>query len=304
LSNRRRKNTYSSYLAIKTLLSAQHLQTNRHDELLFITIHQSHELWFKLAIHELDHAIELLMRDHAGERDCVLAYKVLCRVNEIQRLITASWSVLTSLTPDEFLVFRETVGKDGASGFQSVQYRILEYKLGSKYSSINIDSGNGKRTVNVSTLADNSTDKSRLSAAMKLPSIYDAVLKYISTNFAMFNVQRTSADYSRPYQKKKPVLEAWFHVYQDREHAAELYQLAEKLIDIEDALRRWRFIHLATVSRIIGRNSGTGGSTGLRYLQGVATKSFDEPLYPELWDVRNRMFNGGTFDPTAAGYSV
>src|ERR1700752_4488066 len=137
-------NTYASYLALERLLSAQTLQTQSDDELLFIIIHQQHELWFKLAIHELDCAINSLIRKESHEADCIIAFKRLSRVSAIQHIMIASWDVLATLTPDEFFWFRETVGRDGASGFQSVQYRILEYKLGLKYQFLNFELPGGR----------------------------------------------------------------------------------------------------------------------------------------------------------------
>jgi tryptophan 2,3-dioxygenase len=144
------KNTYSSYLQLQRLLSAQTQRTQSDDELLFIIIHQQHELWFKLAIHELDCAIGSLMGEEAQEADCIIAFKRLSRVSAIQHILIASWDVMATLTPDEFFVFRETVGRDGASGFQSVQYRILEYKLGLKYRFLDFElPGGGTRTFDV-----------------------------------------------------------------------------------------------------------------------------------------------------------
>src|SRR6266566_3784530 len=137
-------NTYASYLGLQRLLSAQTLQTSSDDELLFIIIHQQHELWFKLAIHELDCAIQSLMKEDAYEGDCIIAFKRLSRVSAIQHILISSWDVLATLTPDEFFLFRETVGKDGASGFQSVQYRVLEFKLGLKYRSVEFELPSGQ----------------------------------------------------------------------------------------------------------------------------------------------------------------
>src|SRR5215475_15210749 len=133
------KNTYARYLQLPKLLSAQTQRTRSDDELLFIIIHQQHELWFKLAIHELDCAINSLMKHKAQDADCIIAFKRLSRVSAIQHILISSWDVLATLTPDEFFLFRETVGKDGASGFQSVQYRILEFKLGLKYRSVEFE---------------------------------------------------------------------------------------------------------------------------------------------------------------------
>src|SRR5215510_9607164 len=154
------KNTYASYLGLPQLLSSQTLRTSSDDELLFIIIHQQHELWFKLAIHELDCAINSLMREEAHEADCIIAFKRLSRVSAIQHILISTWDVLATLTPDEFFMFRETVGKDGASGFQSVQYRMLEFKLGLKYQSIEFELPTGK-TKSISVFESAQTQEER-----------------------------------------------------------------------------------------------------------------------------------------------
>ena len=159
------RNTYASYLGLERLLSAQTLQTSSDDELLFIIIHQQHELWFKLAIHELDCATQSLMKKDAHEGDCIIAFKRLSRVSAIQHILISTWDVLATLTPDEFILFRETVGRDGASGFQSVQYRILEYKLGLKYDSIVFELPAGK-TKTVDVFANAQTSKKEMRCAL------------------------------------------------------------------------------------------------------------------------------------------
>jgi tryptophan 2,3-dioxygenase len=282
-----KKNTYAGYLQLKKLLSAQVARTRSDDELLFIIMHQSHELWFKLAIHELACATTALTQGHSGS-DCLMAFKRLSRVSEIQRLLIRSWDVLTTLTPDEFFLFRETVGRDGASGFQSVQYRILEFRLGLKYPAITLATAEGGRTLSVFDNAETPADRSALAAALRAPSIYDATLDFMArTRFAGITRRR---DYSSRHARSEAAFAAWRQVYEDRERAPELYQLGEKLVDLEDAFRRWRFAHLATVSRVIGITPGTGGSLGLQYLQAAANQLIATPLYPELWEVRNAMF--------------
>jgi tryptophan 2,3-dioxygenase len=281
--------------------------TDSDDELLFIVIHQAHELWFKLAIHELGCAIEALHRERPSNGDCIIAFKRLSRVSEIQRVLIASWGVLTTLTPDEFHVFRLTVGQNGASGFQSIQYRVLEFRLGLKYRAVQFEhpTYGGYRTVafDVSANAHTDQDKHALEEALNRPSIYDAVIYYMSKHLPMFGIPvPLAAQYGEPYRKKLPVFNAWRYVYQNRENEPELYQLGEKLVDLEDAFRRWRFAHVATVSRVIGNSTGTGGSTGLRYLRQAANKLLDDPIYPELWDVRNAMFSPTEFDLKNAGY--
>jgi tryptophan 2,3-dioxygenase len=299
------RNTYASYLGLRQLLSAQTLQTRSDDELLFIIIHQQHELWFKLAIHELDCAINSLMREEAQEADCIIAFKRLSRVSAIQHILISSWDVLATLTPDEFILFRETVGRDGASGFQSIQYRVLEYRLGLKYRYVDFELPNGEtRRFDVFDNAQTEEEKAALAAALAAPGIYDAVITYMARSLPGFAIaDPRSRDFSVKHQKNAAVFRAWSHVYRNRMSAPELYQLGEKLIDLEDAFRKWRFAHLATVSRVIGSNAGTGGSSGLRYLKQAANQLFEQPMYPELWDVRSEMFSRPQqFDLAAAGY--
>ncbi|MBV9687687.1 MAG: tryptophan 2,3-dioxygenase [Alphaproteobacteria bacterium] len=299
------KNTYAGYLGLQQLLSAQQLQTGSDDELLFIIIHQQHELWFKLAIHELGCAIDSLMKKGAHEADCIIAFKRLSRVSAIQHILISSWDVMATLTPDEFFLFRETVGRDGASGFQSVQYRILEYKLGLKYRFLAFQLPDGKtQTVDVFDNAQDDDEKERLRDALAAPDIYDAVISYMARALPMFGIAGPrSGDYSAKYRKNTAVFKAWSYVYRNRTSAPELYQLGEKLIDLEDAFRKWRFAHLATVSRVIGGNPGTGGSSGIKYLRAAASQLFEDPIYPELWDVRSEMFSRPLqFDLAAAGY--
>jgi tryptophan 2,3-dioxygenase len=298
-------NTYASYLGLERLLSAQTLQTSSDDELLFIIIHQQHELWFKLAIHELDCATRSLMKEEAHEGDCIIAFKRLSRVSAIQHILISTWDVLATLTPDEFFLFRETVGKDGASGFQSVQYRVLEFKLGLKYRSIDFELPTGKtKTISVFENAQTTEEREALRTALEAPGIYDAVIAFMAKALPIFGIEDSQpGDYSRRHQKSAAVFKAWGHVYRNRMSAPELYQLGEKLIDLEDAFRKWRFAHLATVSRVIGGNAGTGGSSGLNYLRQAANQLFEHPMYPELWDVRSEMFSRPTeFDLAAAGY--
>jgi tryptophan 2,3-dioxygenase len=299
------KNSYSGYLQLQKLLSAQTQRTRSDDELLFIIIHQQHELWFKLAIHELDCAISSLMKIEASEGDCIIAFKRLSRVSAIQHILISSWDVLATLTPDEFFLFRETVGRDGASGFQSIQYRVLEFKLGLKYRSVEFELPGGRtRTIDIFENAQTDEEKKVLQAALEAPGIYDAVVSFMARHLSEFAIEDPrSGDCSRRHRKNTGVFKAWRYVYKNRLAAPELYQLGEKLIDLEDAFRKWRFAHVATVSRVIGSNVGTGGSSGLKYLMRAAAQLFEDPMYPELWDVRNEMFSRPTeFDLAAAGY--
>src|SRR6266581_3096144 len=173
------KNSYAKYLQLQKLLSSQVTRTQSEDELLFIVMHQSHELWFKLAIHELACATRALMEGVSG-KDCLMAFKRLSRVSEIQHLLIRSWDVLTTLTPDEFFLFRETVGRDGASGFQSVQYRVFEFRLGLKYRAITMQAPGGDRTIAVLDQAETPQDRAAIEAALAAPSIYDAAVEHMA----------------------------------------------------------------------------------------------------------------------------
>jgi tryptophan 2,3-dioxygenase len=245
------------------------------------------------------------MKEEAQDADCIIAFKRLSRVSAIQHILISSWDVMATLTPDEFFLFRETVGRDGASGFQSVQYRILEYKLGLKYRFLNFELPGGRtQTIDVFENAQSEEEKERLRSALSAPAIYDAVISYMAKALPTFGIEDPrSRDYSHQHRKSVAVFKTWSYVYRNRASAPELYQLGEKLVDLEDAFRKWRFAHLATVSRVIGVNTGTGGSSGLRYLRAAANQLFEHPMYPELWDVRSEMFSRPQeFDLTAAGY--
>jgi tryptophan 2,3-dioxygenase len=170
-----------------------------------------------------------------------------------------------------------------------VQYRVLEYRLGLKYRALTMQTPRGPVSISVLEAADTPADRATLEAALAAPSIYDATIDFMArTTFGGIEPWR---DYSTQYRRSDAVLAAWRQVYEDRHEAPELYQLGEKLVDLEDAFRRWRFAHLATVSRVIGINPGTGGSSGLQYLQAAANQLIETPLYPELWEVRNAMFS-------------
>jgi tryptophan 2,3-dioxygenase len=181
----------------------------------------------------------------------------------------------------------------------------LEYKLGLKYRFLNFELPGGRpQTIDVFENAQSEEEKERLRSALAAPAIYDAVISYMARALATFGIEYPrSGDYSHQHRKNAAVFRAWSYVYRNRASAPELYQLGEKLVDLEDAFRKWRFAHLATVSRVIGANTGTGGSTGLRYLRAAANQLFEQPMYPELWDVRSEMFSRPQeFDLTAAGY--
>lgn len=236
--------TYADYLQLPTLLSAQQPLSDRHDELLFIVIHQTKELWLKQMLHEVELAIRLI-----DAREFAPAYKALSRVSRIQSVMTLSWDVLATLTPVDYSEFRAELGT--SSGFQSAQFRELEYRLGIKDPRF-LDYQEG-----------GSEGQARLRKALDAPSLWDA------------------AEGARAALGA----ESWLAVYRDATRWFELYQLAEKLVDIDDALSGWRHKHLLTVERIIGNKPGTGGSAGARYL----ASTLEKRAFPELWALRTEL---------------
>jgi tryptophan 2,3-dioxygenase len=283
----RRRHTYGSYLALDKLLSCQNAQTNADSELLFIVIHQANELWFKVLIHEFENAIAALYKG-----DELSAYKVLARASQILLLLTRTWDVLSTLTPNEFRVFRDSVGRDNASGFQSHQYRMVEFLLGLKSPVRYFETEDGEKKVDVIAMHGESDIHERMLRQRRKPSVYDATLHLLSAKFPKSGLKRKSRqeDFSAGHQYSQPACRCWHAVYSTPQKYMSLFQLAEKLIDIEDAFRQWRFRHLVTVARVIGQNTGTGGSTGLRYLQKVAIDGMENPLFPEIWEVRNLIY--------------
>jgi len=284
------QNTYSSYLHLDKLLSAQDCATEADSELLFLTIHQAKELWFKLMIHELEGARRALYAD-----DELRAYKILSRVHQIQLVQIRTWDVLSTLSPTEFQVFRESVGRDGASGFQSVQNREIEFLLGEKRRIRSFDTGEEVRQVDVIAMHRDPAVQEALIRRCAEPSIYDAAVHLLSRRFPDAGIAprpERGADYSEALAHDPAVFATWKRIYDDQGEQMSLFQLGERLIDLEDAFRRWRFRHLTTVARVIGRSTGTGGSAGLRYLQQTAIDGMEDFLFPELWQVRNAIFEG------------
>jgi tryptophan 2,3-dioxygenase len=261
--------TYASYLDLERLLSAQHPQTDRHDELLFILIHQTKELWLKEIIHEVRLAKRLV---RAG--DIEPAYKALARVSRIQSLMTLSWDVLSTLTPADYTSFRDGLGT--SSGFQSWQFRTLEYLLGLKDASF------------LAFQAEGSAPLAELKEALEAPSLYDDAISRLAADGLHVPDEVLSRDVAQPYEPSAAVEDAWLAVYRDTARHWELYQLAEKLVDLDDALLTWRHKHVLTVERIIGGKRGTGGTEGAAnggYLQ----RSLQRRCFPELWSLRTRL---------------
>jgi tryptophan 2,3-dioxygenase len=258
--------TYGEYLKLDQILSSQNRLSDHHDEMLFIVIHQVSELWMKLILHEMTAAIGSI-----EQGDMQASFKQLARVSKIQSQIIQSWDVLSTLTPSEYMEFRDSLGQ--ASGFQSFQYRLIEFALGYK-------------TPHVLKIYEKDAELHReLQTAFKAPGLYDVAIQALAKAGFPINPEVINRDYSIPYEADPTVKAAWLEVYQDVEQYWDLYQLAEKLVDIEDWLQQWRFRHMKTVERIIGFKMGTGGSSGVQYLK----KVLDQRFFPELWDIRTEL---------------
>jgi tryptophan 2,3-dioxygenase len=258
--------TYAKYLHLPEILSAQHRLSDEHDEMLFIVIHQASELWLKLAGHEVEAAIR-----NVRENDFRHAFKVIARVKLILMQLTQSWSILSTMTPVDYLRFRDTLGP--ASGFQSHCYRKLEFLLGNK----------NEKLVDVHRHDPAVFDE--LTRVLSEPSLYDVVLKDLSDAGFDIDASKLDRDFSLPYEPNDSVQAAWHAIYSDPEKYFELYELAEKLIDIEDAFQNWRFKHMYTVQRIIGARPGTGGSSGVPFLK----KAIETSFFPELFAIRSEL---------------
>ncbi|NML06959.1 tryptophan 2,3-dioxygenase [Sphingomonas sp. G-3-2-10] len=249
--------TYGRYLALDQLLAAQHPISDRHDELLFIIIHQTKELWLKQAISEIRLAMGLVREDKPVE-----AYKGLARVSRIQAVMTLSWDVLATMTPSDYTNFREVLGP--SSGFQSDQFRAVETLLG-------IRGGGVPGPLTTEYLA--------------IPSLWDEANAALSRAGFDVPAEALTRDWSAPYIPDPAVEDAWAQVYREPNKYWELYQLAEKLVDIDDALATWRHKHVLTVSRVIGMKPGTGGTPGVPYLESTLVKR----AFPELWTLRTQL---------------
>jgi len=258
--------SYGDYLQLSQVLTAQKPLSDQHDEMLFIIIHQSSELWLKLAGHELSAAIENLQNGDFGH-----AFKVISRVKQIFNQLTQSWNILSTLTPVDYLKFRDALGH--SSGFQSYGYRKLEFLLGNKNNEL------------LKVHESDPVIHSELSAILNAPSLYDVTLSIIAKQGLNIDQGHLQRDKSLPYEKNESVLNAWLEVYKDADKYFELYELAEKLVDIEDSFQQWRFKHMYTVQRIIGNKAGTGGSSGVAFLK----KALDISFFPELFELRTKL---------------
>src|SRR5437763_16044107 len=247
--------TYADYLKLDALLSAQQPRSDHHDEMLFIIVHQTKELWMKEMLHELRLAATLIEGGRFAE-----AYKAMARISRIQAVMTLSWDVLSTLTPVDYLKFRHVLGT--ASGFQSTQFREIEFRLGLKDAKF------------VGHYQEGSLERVALQPALSEPSLSEAALGALER--AGFDLEDRSVD---------AISAAWLEVYRAPERGCELYELAEKLLDIDDAMVAWRQKHVLTVERIIGNKRGTGGSAGASYLRSTLEKR----LFPELWSLRTDL---------------
>ena len=258
--------SYSDYLRLDQILAAQKPLTDAHDEMLFVIQHQTSELWMRLAIHELTAARQAIKKDNIAP-----AMKMLARVSRIFEQLNNAWDVLRTMTPSEYTQFRTKLGQ--SSGFQSWQYRLIEYMLGNR---------------NHAMLRPHAHDQgvtALLETELQTPSFYDEVLRFAARKGCAIPQDTLARDTSQKMAFNEDVMNAWRVVYENPERHWQLYELAEKLVDFEDYFRRWRFNHVTTVERIIGFKRGTGGSDGVSYLK----KMLEVELFPELWRVRTAL---------------
>jgi tryptophan 2,3-dioxygenase len=258
--------SYAEYLDLDKILNAQQPLSTAHDEILFIIQHQTSELWMKLAIHELTATCQLIEKDELQP-----AFKTLSRVSRILEQLNSAWDVLRTMTPSEYTQFRESLGI--SSGFQSYQYRLIEFLAGNK---------------NAAMMRSHLNDKpvmERLEAARQAPSIYDLTIRLLHRRGLAIDRDVIERDVSIAHAANDSVRSAWLSIYRDPQRYWELYELAEKLVDFEDYFRRWRFNHVTTVERVIGFKRGTGGTSGVSYLRSM----LDVVLFPELWQVRTEL---------------
>jgi tryptophan 2,3-dioxygenase len=260
--------TYAGYLDLERLLDAQRPLSvpEHHDELLFIVQHQTSELWMKLIIHELDAVLRFLAAGELGP-----AQKGLARVKQIQRQLFEQWGVLATLTPSEYVKFRGVLGD--ASGFQSLQYRIIEFQLGNK----------NRQMLSVFRHAPDEQD--RLRAVLEAPSLYDEFLRHLARRGYPVPASAVERDWSEPHRRREDLLPVFKAIYETPEADWESYELCEELVDVEESFQLWRFRHMKTVERIIGYKRGTGGSSGVGFLR----RALDLTFFPELLDVRTEI---------------
>jgi tryptophan 2,3-dioxygenase len=258
--------SYGDYLQLDSILEAQKPLSPAHDEMLFIVQHQTSELWMKLMLHELTAAVGNVANDELPS-----AFKKLARVSKIMEQLVHAWDVLGTMTPPEYSAIRPYLSN--SSGFQSFQYRCIEFSLGNK---------------NAAMLKPHAHNPARLGmvqAAYEAPSLYDEALRLLARRGLAVPASHTERDWTQAYEANEAVERAWLEVYRNPEKYWDLYQLGEELTDLEDAFRLWRFRHVTTVERVIGFKRGTGGTGGVSYLR----KMLDVVLFPEIWTLRTAL---------------
>ena len=258
--------SYGDYLQLDAILTAQKPLSPAHDEMLFIVQHQTSELWMKLMLHELRAAIGHIARD-----ELQMAFKMLARVSKIMEQLVHAWDVLATMTPPEYSAMRPYLGQ--SSGFQSYQYRSIEFSLGNKNRAM------------LKPHEHRADLLAQVQAAYEAPSLYDEALRLLARRGIAVPASHTQRDWTLPYAESDGVEQAWLTVYRAPEKHWDLYQLGEELTDLEDAFRLWRFRHVTTVERVIGFKRGTGGTGGVSYLR----KMLDVVLFPEIWKLRTDL---------------
>ena len=258
--------SYGDYLALDQLLASQRPRSPEHNELLFIIQHQTTELWMKLMLHEL-----LAAREQIRSGDLSPAFKMLARVSRIMNNLIQAWDILSTLTPTEYSAFRDSLGK--SSGFQSHQYRALEFMFGNKNPAL------------LKPFEHRPEIHTMLSGLLNSPSLYDEAIRLLARRGFVLDRLATDRDFSQAYTENPTTLAAWQEVYANPKQHWDLYELAEKLVDLEDYFRQWRHRHVTTVQRVIGFKRGTGGTAGVGYLRAM----LEVRLFPELWDLRTKL---------------
>jgi tryptophan 2,3-dioxygenase len=258
--------TYSEYLHLDAVLTAQHPLSPDHNEMLFIVQHQASELWMKLMLHELHAAIAAVRAD-----ELPTAFKMLARVSRVMEQLISAWDVMSTMTPPEYSAIRPYLSS--SSGFQSHQYRCIEFALGNKNAGM------------LKSHAAHAEHLALVERSLHAPSLYDECLRLMAKRGLAVPGSHTQRDWSTPYVANEGVKHAWLTVYRDAKTHWDLYQMGEDLVDLEDAFRLWRFRHVTTVERVIGFKRGTGGTGGVSYLR----KMLDVVLFPELWTLRTEL---------------
>ncbi|MCJ0764217.1 tryptophan 2,3-dioxygenase [Variovorax terrae] len=261
-----RSMSYGDYLHLDAILNAQQPLSPDHNEMLFIIQHQTSELWMKLMLHELHAAVRCVAQDELGS-----AFKMLARVSRIMEQLVHAWDVLATMTPPEYSAIRPYLAN--SSGFQSAQYRCIEFALGNKNAAM------------LKPHAHRSDLLAQVQAAYEAPSLYDEALRLLARRGLPVPASHTQRDWTRPYESSDAVEQAWLVAYRNPQQYWDLYQLGEELTDLEDAFRLWRFRHVTTVERVIGFKRGTGGTSGVGYLR----KMLDVVLFPEIWKLRTDL---------------